>query len=92
MKKFFVEFSTVVSQESSFRRSWALNWYIRRFADPRSEVDGSVFAKCCELAEYYVLTVYSQKSVSGNFFPRPHVNGGAVPAFFYTATLFKPIM
>jgi hypothetical protein len=66
------------------------NLYIRRCADARCEVNGSVFAKYCELAECYVLTVYSQKSITG-FFLRPYMNGGDVLSFFFTAAVFKPI-
>ena len=58
------------------------NLNIRRFADPHCEVNGSVFAKYCKLAEYYILTVYSQQSINFFFF-RLHVNGGAVYDFFY---------
>jgi len=48
----------------------ACNLYIRRCADPRCEVNGFVFAKYCELAECYVLTVCSQKGIKGFFFVR----------------------
>jgi hypothetical protein len=80
MKKFFVEFSSHLSRKF-VQPFLACNLYIRRCADPRCEVNGSVFAKYCELADRcYVLTVWSQKGIKGFFF-RPRVNGGAVHFF-----------
>jgi hypothetical protein len=67
------------------------NLYNRRCADPRCEVNGSVFAKYWELADSPNMCVDSLFTEKHNrIFFLPRVNSGAVH-FFFTAAVFKPI-